>query len=225
MAKIVFDEAGQKLYETGVDRVVLYPEVSGAYPKGVAWNGVTSVSESPSGAEDNESYADNIKYANVRGVEKYGMTIECFYYPDEWAACNGEKELLDGVTVGQQTRSNFGLSYRTLIGNDSEGLDKGYKLHLVYGASASPSEKSHETVNENPELGTFSFEISTNPVNIASLDGAGKGFKPSAAVTIDSTKVNAVNLAALEDVLYGTEAEEPRLPSIDELKTILTPAG
>lgn len=220
--KIIFDESGQKLFETGVDRVVLYPMVGGAYPKGVAWNGVTSIGESPSGAEDNESFADNIKYANVRGIEKYGMSIECFYYPEEWKSCNGEKEILPGVVVGQQNRTNFGLSYRTLIGNDTESIDKGYKLHLVYGASSAPSEQSHETINENPELATFSFEISTTPVAINVTGSDGKTFKPTATLTLDSTKIESLAMKKIEDILYGTEELEPRLPLPDEVKTILS---
>lgn len=215
MAKLVWDQAGKRTYETGVDRGVLYPNVSGAYPKGVAWSGLVSVTESPSGAEDNPLYADNMKYLNMKSAEEFGATIECYTYPDEWAACDGSADLADGVTIGQQARQNFGLCYRTRIGNDAVGDDYGYKLHLIYGCSASPSERAYQTVNDSPEAISFSFEIATTPVPVT-------GFRPVSSLTIDSTKVEKAALAALEDVLYGTTTDEARLPLPDEIKTILT---
>lgn len=215
MAKLVWDQAGKRTYETGVDRGVLYPNVSGAYPKGVAWSGLVSVTESPSGAEDNPLYADNMKYLNMKSAEEFGATIECYTYPDEWAACDGSADLADGVTIGQQARQNFGLCYRTRIGNDAVGDDYGYKLHLIYGCSASPSERAYQTVNDSPEAISFSFEIATTPVPVT-------GFRPVSSLTIDSTKVEKAALAALEDILYGTTTEEARLPLPDEIKTILT---
>lgn len=215
MAKLVWDQAGKRTYETGVDRGVLYPNVSGAYPKGVAWSGLVSVTESPSGAEDNPLYADNMKYLNMKSAEEFGATIECYTYPDEWAACDGSADLADGVTIGQQARQNFGLCYRTRIGNDAVGDDYGYKLHLIYGCSASPSERAYQTVNDSPEAISFSFEIATTPVPVT-------GFRPVSSLTIDSTKVEKAALAALEDILYGTTTDEARLPLPDEIKTILT---
>ena len=215
MAKLVWDQAGKRTYETGVDRGVLYPNVSGAYPKGVAWSGLVSVTESPSGAEDSPLYADNMKYLNMKSAEEFGATIECYTYPDEWAACDGFADLADGVTIGQQARQNFGLCYRTRIGNDAVGDDYGYKLHLIYGCSASPSERAYQTVNDSPEAISFSFEIATTPVPVT-------GFRPVSSLTIDSTKVEKAALTALEDVLYGNTTEEARLPLPDEIKTILT---
>lgn len=215
MAKLEWDQAGKKTYETGVDRGVLYPNVSGAYPKGVAWSGLVSVTESPSGAEDNPLYADNMKYLNMKSAEEFGATIECYTYPDEWAACDGSADLAEGVTIGQQARQNFGLCYRTRIGNDAVGDDYGYKLHLIYGCSASPSERNYQTVNDSPEAISFSFEIATTPVPVTD-------FRPVSSLTIDSTKVEKAALATLEDVLYGTTTEEARLPLPDEIKTILT---
>lgn len=217
--KIVWDNIGERTYETGVDHGVLYPQQDGAYPKGYAWNGLISVSENPSGAEDNPLYADNIKYLNIKSAEEFGLTIECYTYPDEWYQCDGTAELIDGVTLGQQSRNTFGFSYRTKLGNDTRGEDYGYKLHLVYGCSASPSEKGYQTVNESPDAITFSYEISTTPVPI-------DGYKPVSSVTIDSTKIDPDLLAALEKALYGDDVDaEPHLPLPDELKEILQISG
>lgn len=221
MALLKWDQTGERLYETGVDHGVLYPQKSGAYPKGVAWNGLISVTESPSGAEDNPLYADNMKYLNIKSNEDYGATIECYTYPDEWASCNGEADLAVGVTLGQQRRNTFGFSYRTNIGNDTDGNDHGYKLHLVYNCSASPSEKSYSTINDSPEAITFSYEVTTTPIPVSGKDLDGNPFKPTAVITIDSTKVSPENLQELEKILYGSEdGEDSRLPLPDELKTI-----
>lgn len=221
MSRLVWDQIGQRLYETGVDHGVLYPQKNGAYPKGVAWNGLTSVDESPSGAEDNALWADNMKYLNLKSAEEFGATIGCYTYPDEFAACNGEADLVPGVTLGQQRRNPFGLSYRTKIGNDTEGEDHGYKIHLIYNCSASPSEKSYSTVNDSPEAIEFSFEVSTTAINIEGTDADGKPYKPLASITIDSTKLDKAKLAALEKVLYGDEENDARLPLPDELKSLL----
>lgn len=197
MSKIVWDETGKRLFETGVDHGVLYPiQTGGLYNKGVAWNGLTAVNESPSGAEATDLYADNIKYLSMRSAEIFGATVEAYTYPDEFAECDGSATLAEGVTIGQQARKIFGLSYRTLVGNDVDGQDHGYKLHLIYGASASPSERAYATVNDSPEAITFSWELSTTPVNVT-------GFKPTACVTIDSTKADPTCLKKLEDILYG----------------------
>lgn len=234
MAKLKWDQTGERIYETGTDHGVLYPQKNGAYPMGVAWNGLISVTESPSGAEDNALYADNMKYLNLKSAEEFGATVECYTYPDEWAACNGESDIAPGVTLGQQRRNTFGLSYRTKVGNDTEGEDFGFKIHLVYGCSASPSEKSYSTVNDSPEAITFSYEITTTPVDVPGKDANGKPFKPVAIVTVDSTKVDAEKLAKLEAILYGSDevkgveedgsdavaATEPRLPLPEELKEI-----
>lgn len=213
MSKLVWDKTGERLYETGVEKGVLYPFTNGKYPKGVVWNGLTNVSENPSGAESTALYADNIKYLNLMSNEEFGATIEAYTYPDEFAACDGSAEIATGVFIGQQKRSMFGLSYVTKIGNDTEGADYGYKIHLIYGALASPSEKPYGTVNDSPEAITFSWEVSTTPVEVP-------GFKPTASVTIDSTKVTKEELAALEAILYGSENEEARLPLPEELITI-----
>ena len=220
MAKIVWDETGKKLYETGVRNGVLYPQNSqGQYPKGVAWNGLISVSESPSGAEPTPIYADDTKYLTLMSAEEFGATIEAYTYPDEFAACDGTAELVAGVSIGQQARTPFGLAYRTTIGNDTDGMDHGYKLHLIYGAIASPSEKSYQTINDSPEAITFSWELTTTPVAVA-------GKKPTASLTIDSTKVDPDKLKALEDILFGTKDKEARLPLPDEVKKIVeTGAG
>lgn len=195
--KISWDNSGEKLYETGLDQGVLYPiNASGKYTPGVPWNGLTSVSESPSGAEASPLYADNIKYLNLYSAEEFGATVEAYTYPDEFAVCDGTAELATGVKLGQQSRKVFGLSYRTLIGNDVDGQDHGYKLHLLYGCMASPSEKAYQTVNDSPEAITFSWELTTTPVNVT-------GFKPTASIVIDSTKADADKLAALEKILYG----------------------
>lgn len=226
MAKIVWDKTGDHFYETGVKNCVLYIPTEGVYSKGVAWNGITAITESPSGAEATALYADDIKYLNLYSVEEFGATIEAYTYPDEFAECDGSAELVAGVKIGQQARKPFGLCYRTAIGNDTDGNDHGYKLHIIYGAMASPSEKSYNTINDSPEAVTFSWELTTTPVNVA-------GAKPTASITIDSTKVDEQKLAALEEVLYGkdgtgsdhTGAAEPRLPLPDEIKTIMTAAG
>ncbi len=222
MAKLVWDQTGERLYETGVDHGVLYPINSeGKYTPGVAWNGLTGVTESPSGAEATDLYADNIKYLSMRSAETYGCTIEAYTYPEEFEQCDGSATLATGVTIGQQARKVFGFCYRTLIGNDVDGQDHGYKLHLVYGATASPSERAYATVNDSPEAITFSWEVTTTPVNVADL-------KPTACITIDSTKADPDCLAALEAVLYGTDEPTtgtPRLPLPDEVKTLMTPAG
>lgn len=214
MSKIVWDQTGERLYETGVKMGVLYPQVSGAYPKGVAWNGLTAVTESPSGAEATPLYADDIKYLNLMSNEEFGATIEAYTYPDEFAACDGSASIATGVSIGQQARQAFGLCYRTVLGNDEKSNDYGYKLHLIYGALAAPSEKGYSTINDSPEAITFSWEVSTTPVAVT-------GFKPTACVTIDSTKCDAVKLAALEAILYGSESEEARLPLPDEVAELM----
>ena len=212
--KLVWDEVGKRFYETGVNKGVLYPQsAEGAYPKGVAWNGLTAVTESPSGAEASPLYADNIKYLNLMSAEEFGATIEAYTYPDEFGVCNGEASLVDGVSIGQQKRTPFGLSYQTKVGNDIDA-DLGYKIHLIYGALAAPSEKAYATVNDSPEAITFSWEVTTTPVDV-------EGFKPTASLVIDSTKVEAEKLAAIEAVLYGTETEEARLPLPNEVLQII----
>ena len=218
MPKLTWDQSGQKLYETGVDRGVLYLQTDGAYTTGVPWNGLTTVTESPSGAEPSPIYADNIKYVNLMSAEEFGATVEAYTYPEEFAECDGSKELSKGVYIGQQARKTFGLCYRTKIGNDIDGEDHGYKLHIIYGALAAPSEKAYSTINDSPEAITFSWEISTTPVNV-------KGGKPTASLTIDSTKADAEKLAALEAILYGSESESARLPLPDEIATLFSAAG
>lgn len=197
---LVWDQIGEKKFETGTDRGVLYPISNGAYPAGHVWNGLTAVNESPEGGDAQDFYADNIKYGSLRGTENFGGTIECYTYPDEWKACDGRKELLPGVTVAQQNRKAFGLSYRSLIGNDTELLDYGYTIHLVYNASASPSEKNRQTINESPEAQTFSYEFKTTPVPVTKVDG----MKATSHLEIDSTKVSSAQLTAIEAILYGT---------------------
>lgn len=215
MSKIIWDDTGDRLYETGVEQVVLYPMgTDGKYAKGVAWNGVTNITESPSGAESNPLYADNIKYLDLRSVEEFGASIEAYTYPDEFAACDGSAELLPGVKLGQQTRKTFGLSYKTKIGNDVDAENHGYKLHIVYGAKASPSEKAYATINDSPEAVTFSWEVTTTPVKV-------EGFKPTAHIELDSTKVSAARMAAIEALLYGTEEKEASLPLPSEIKAAL----
>ena len=214
MSKLVWDTTGERYYETGVKKGVLYVQTSGAYPKGVAWNGLTAVTESPSGAEATALYADDIKYLNLMSNEEFGATIEAYTYPDEFAACDGSAALVDGVMIGQQKRSAFGLCYRTAIGNDTDGSDYGYKLHLVYGCQAAPSEKGYATINDSPEAITFSWEVTTTPVEVT-------GHKPTSCITIDSTKVEPGKLAALEKVLYGDTDIDPRLPLPDEITSIM----
>lgn len=209
--RLVWDEVGTRTFETGVDHGVLYlPNPQGAFVDGVPWNGLTSVSESPSGAEANAQYADNIKYLNLFSAEEFGATIEAFTYPDEFMQFDGVGTPTPGVFVAQQNRRSFGLSYRTLVGNDVDGNDHGYKLHLIYGASASPSEKAYNTVNDSPEPVTFSWELTTTPVAVGLVDGV--SYKATAHLIVDSTKVDPAVLAALEDILYGTEGVDPALP-------------
>lgn len=216
MPKLVWDKIGERLYETGVNQGVLYPQgINGTYPSGVAWNGLTAVTESPSGAEATPLYADNIKYLNLMSTEEFGATIEAYTYPDEFAQCDGSAEIALGVMIGQQSRKQFGLSYRTTLGNDIDGNDYGYKLHIIYGALAAPSEKSYATINDSPEAITFSWEVTTTPVSVT-------GFKPTASIVIDSTKVNIAKLAALESILYGDILVEARLPLPDEIETIMS---
>ena len=210
MAILTWDQTGERLYETGVDRGVLYTPVGGVYSSGVAWNGLVSVTESPSGAEATALYADNVKYLNLVSAEEFGATIEAFTYPTEWSQHDGSAMPQTGVSIGQQERKPFGLSYRTRIGNDVSGSDFGYRLHLVYGALAAPSEKAFTTINDSPEAITFSWEVTTTPVPVS-------GFKPTAILTIDSTKVSPANLTTLENALYGTAGTSPRLPLPDEV--------
>ena len=218
MSRITWDNAGERYYETGVKMGVLYPiQTGGVYTKGVAWNGLTAVTESPSGAEATALYADDIKYLNLMSNEEYGCTIEAYTYPDEFAECDGSAALAEGVMIGQQKRKTFGLCYRTSLGNDVDGTDYGYKLHLVYGCLAAPSEKAYATINDSPEAITFSWEVSTTPVNVA-------GFKPTSQITIDSTKVDETKLAALEDILYGKDDVDPKLPLPDEVATLMKTA-
>ena len=214
MSKLVWDNTGERLYETGVQNGVLYPRnASGLYPKGVAWNGLISVTENPTGAESNKVYADNITYLNLISAEEFGATIEAYTYPDEFAACDGSGELATGVFVGQQTRQVFGLAYKSLVGNDVAGNDLGYKLHLIYGGNAAPSEKAYTTINDTPEAITFSWEVTTTPVKVT-------GFKPTASLTIDSTKVDTAKLTALETILFGSANADARLPLPDEVAAI-----
>lgn len=205
MALIKWDQIGEKKYKTGVDHGVLYPQRNGKYPKGYAWNGLTAVNKTPSGAEDNKLYADNMQYLNLKSAETLGLTIECYMYPDEWAECNGESEVGEGVFLGQQRRNTFGFSYRNKIGNDSEGEDYGFEINLIYGCSSSPSEQSNQTINDSPEASTFSYEVSTTPVNVSGVGPDGKPYKPTASITIDSTKAPRDKLTALEEILYGKE--------------------
>jgi hypothetical protein len=212
MTTLMWDKTGERVFETGVDHGVLYiPNTAGVYNDGYAWNGLTTVTESPSGAESNKQYADNRVYANLVSAEEFGGTIEAFTYPDEFEQCDGTATPTPGVGIGQQTRKPFGLSYRTLIGNDTEGQSYGYKLHLVYGATAAPSEKARATVNDSPEAMTLSWEFTTDPAEVGTI--AGTTYKPTSHITIDSTKVAADDLATLEEFLYGTEGTDPSLPT------------
>lgn len=222
MARLTWDDTGKRLYETGVDRGVFYPlseAGNGTYGAGEAWNGLSNVTESPSGAEPTAVYADNIKYLNLMSAEEFAATIEAYTYPAGFRACNGEKELTTGVTIGQQDRKTFGFSYRSLIGNDVDGTNHGYKIHLVYGAQAAPSEKSNATINDSPEAATMSWEVSTTPVNVT-------GFKPTAHLVIDSTEISPAALAALEDLLYGSASagEGPTLPLPDKVLEVVNTA-
>lgn len=225
MPKLVWDKTGERLYETGVKQCVLYLPTNGVYNKGVAWNGITAVNENPSGAEATPLYADDSKYLNLYSVEEFGATVEAYTYPDEFAECDGSAEIAKGVTVGQQTRKTFGLCYKTTIGNDVDGNDHGYKLHIIYGAMASPSEKAYSTINDSPEAMTFSWDLTTTPVTVS-------GKKPTASITINSTKCDEKKLAALEAILYGKDATseqandgaEPRLPLPDEIATLMVAA-
>lgn len=222
MAKLKWDQTGERFYETGVKNGVLYiQETGGVYPKGVAWNGLSAVNESPSGAEASAIYADDMKYLNLYSAEEFAATIEAYTYPDEFAECDGSAQLVDGVTVGQQARKTFGMCYKTTLGNDIEANKYGYKLHIIYGAKAAPSEKAYATINDSPEAITFSWEVSTTPVSV-------EGFEPTASLTIDSTKADPEKLKALEDILFGTDGVSagenpgPRLPLPDEIKTLMT---
>ena len=216
MSRLTWDNTGERLFETGVKNGVLYPiQADGKYTKGVAWNGLISVTESPSGAEATALYADDIKYVNLLSNEEFGATIEAYTYPDEFAECDGSGTLVEGVLLGQQKRKVFGLCYRTTIGNDVDGNDHGYKLHLVYGCLAAPSEKAYSTINDNPDAITFSWEVTTTPVNVT-------GFKPTSQITIDSTKVAKEKMTAIEALLYGSEEKEPSLPLPDELAAVLS---
>ena len=216
MTVLAWDAVGARLYETGVDHGVLYiPDELGVYDTAVVWNGLVTVTESPSGAEANPQFADNIKYLNLMSAEEFGATIEAFTYPDEFAEMDGTATPTPGVSVGQQGRKVFGLAYRTNIGNDLDGVDHGYKLHLIYGAQASPSEKAYGTINDSPEAITFSWEVTTTPVPVTDL-------KPTASLVIDSTKVDEGNLADLEEILFGTVADDARLPLPDEVISVLS---
>lgn len=215
MSKIVWDETGKKLYETGVKNGVLYIQNNGVYPLGIAWNGLTGITESPSGAEATPLYADDIKYLNLMSAEEFGATVEAYTYPDEFALCDGSSELAVGVSIGQQNRKSFGLAYRTTLGNDTDGGDHGYKLHLIYGALAAPSEKGYQTINESPEAITFSWELTTTPVEVS-------GKKPTASLVINSTKVDKSKLETLEAILYGSDGVDPRLPLPDEVASLFT---
>lgn len=219
MSKLTWDNTGERLYETGVKQGVLYLlDETGAYKNAVAWNGLTAVTESPSGAEATALYADDIKYLSLMSAEEFGATIEAYTYPEEFGQCDGSASLATGVYIGQQARKTFGMCYKTTLGNDVKGNDYGYKLHIIYGAKAAPSEKAYATINDSPEAITFSWEITTTPVNVA-------GFKPTASIVIDSTKADPTCLAALEAKLYGGDASEAELPLPDEVKTLMTPAG
>ena len=220
MAKLVWDQTGDRLYETGVSKGVLYPiQSDGAYSKGVAWNGLSSVTESPSGAEANPIYADDMKYLNLLSAEEFSATIEAYTYPDEFAECDGSADIATGVSIGQQKRKVFGLCYRTVLGNDVDSNDHGYKLHLISGCMAAPSEKAYTSINDSPEAITFSWEVSTTPVNVT-------GFKPTASITIDSTKAKKEKLTALEEILYGKDGSDTsanaRLPLPDEIATLMS---
>ena len=224
MSKLVWDQSGEHYYETGVKQGVLYVKSSTSYPIGVAWNGLTAVTESPSGAEETKLYADDTKYLSLRSAEEFGGTIEAYTYPDEFMQCDGSKEIADGVVLGQQTRSAFGLCYRTAVGNDTDGNEHGYKLHLIYGCTASPSERAYATINDSPEAITFSWEFSTVPEAAPTVDGM--DLKPVSCITIDSRSADEDDLAALEAMLYGTQSSDPKLPLPSEVYALFgTPSG
>lgn len=215
-SKLIWDQTGEKFYETGVKNGVLYPQdANGLYPKGYAWNGLTAVTESPSGAEPTPLYADDIKYLTLTSAEEFGATIEAYMYPDKFADCDGSAEIANGVTIGQQNRKAFGMAYKTTVGNDVDHNDHGYKLHLIYGALASPSEKGYGTINDSPEAITFSWEVTTTPVAVT-------GHKPTASIVIDSTKADPTKLAALEDILFGSKTADARLPLPDEIAELMS---
>ena len=218
MSKLTWDQVGEREYETGVDRGVVYPQENGAYPKGAAWNGLISVTQSPSGAEPTPLYANNRKYLNLLSVEELGFSIEAYMYPDEFAECDGSASVATGVRIGQQKRKTFGFCYRSLIGNDTEGTSHGYKIHIIYGALAAPTEQADTTVNDSPEAKTMSWECSTTPVDVP-------GFEPTASIDIDSTTIDPTKLAALEAILYGTESEEARLPLPEEIIELIGEAA
>lgn len=213
MAKLVWDKSGERLYETGVKNCVLYVQENGEYGNGVAWNGITAITESPSGAEASPMYADDIKYLNLISNEEFGATVEAYMYPDEFGECDGTASLATGVVIGQQKRKTFGLAYKTVVGNDTENNDYGYKIHIIYGATAAPSEKAYATINDSPDAITFSWELTTIPVEVT-------GFKPTANITIDSTKVDAIKLAELEAKLFGSDDSEAELPLPDAIAEI-----
>lgn len=215
MPKIVWDKSGERFYETGVRNGVLYVQENGIYPKGVAWNGLTAVTESPSGAEPSPLYADDTKYLNLLSTEEFAATVEAYTYPPEFEECDGSASIAVGVNIGQQKRKPFGMSYKTVLGNDEKNNSYGYKLHIIYGALAAPSEKAYASINDSPEAITFSWELSTTPVSVT-------GFDPTASITIDSTKANPEKLAALEKILYGDTDTEPRLPLPDEIAQLMT---
>lgn len=233
MSKIEWDKTGERLYETGVDHGVLFPMgADGTYGAGVPWNGITAATESPSGAEANPQFADNIKYLNLISAEDFGLTLEAFTYPPEFGVCDGSAEPVPGLTIGQQKRRQFGLSYRTKIGNDVAGDALGYKLHIVYNCLAAPSERNYQTVNDSPEPNSFSWEITTTPVAITATDAEGNGYNPTALLVLDSTKISKEKMAAVETLLYGTNAvdggdtgTDPKLPTPDEIINILKAAG
>lgn len=213
--KLKWDQTGERIYETGVSNGVLYVQkANGSYDNGVAWNGLSTVTESPSGAESNAIYADNIKYLALTSAEEFGATVEAYTYPDEFAECDGSAEVADGVMIGQQDRKAFGMAYKTIVGNDTEKNAHGYKLHMIYGATAAPSEKGYSTVNDSPEPITLSWELSTTPVEVT-------GYKPTATLVIDSTKANSEKLKSLEDILFGSDETEARLPMPNEVISLM----
>lgn len=232
MSRVKWDQIGEKFFQTGCDQGVLYPQKEKAYPKGVGWNGLTGVTQNPGGAEENAIYADNIKYLGLLSAETFGATVECLFYPDEWNECNGEIEVVKGVTIGQQRRNSFGLSWRTKIGNDTDGEDYGYIIHVAYGCKASPSDVANETINESPDAATLSYTITTTPVTVDGKGPDGKPYKPTSHLTFNSTKIDPEKLAAIEAILYGTDGDgeestgtDPRLPMPNEIFDILEAEG